>query len=30
MIIGDEAGYIHLWNLDPLVREMKNKGFKEV
>jgi hypothetical protein len=30
MMIGDEAGYIHKWDLSPIISELRSKGFKEV
>ena len=30
MIIGDEAGYIHKWDLSPVIKELRTKGFKDI
>ena len=30
MIIGDEAGYIHKWDLSPVIKELRGKGFKDI
>ena len=30
LMIGDESGYIHKWNIDTVESEFRSKGFKDI
>jgi hypothetical protein len=30
LMIGDESGYIHKWNINKVEQELRSKGFKDI